>query len=208
MALRRDWQFRLAIICLTFIAVTVFPVADKQFRSMAVMLKSSRDDARQTLQADKPRLHQEMLTFTRGEDNPLQSVFLPSSKPGILRVYKCDVGVEMRNSLRAVIRLFRARPMTPVTCSAAAVDPPVFPPSGLPSCWHHHVDTVQAQRPADGPVRADFSFMPWILMFVMATFATGLQLYWVVPNLLTIAQQWWLYKRYDLHLSDTHPVKT
>jgi len=25
---------------------------------------------------------------------------------------------------------------------------------------------------------------------------------------LTIAQQAWLYKRYDMHLADTHPVKT
>jgi YidC/Oxa1 family membrane protein insertase len=53
-----------------------------------------------------------------------------------------------------------------------------------------------------------FSFMPWVLMFVMAPFAAGLQLYWVVSNILTIGQQWWLYKRYDLHYSDTHPVKT
>ena len=44
-----------------------------------------------------------------------------------------------------------------------------------------------------------FSFMPWVLMFVMAPFAAGLQLYWVVSNILTIAQQKWLYKRYDLH---------
>jgi YidC/Oxa1 family membrane protein insertase len=50
--------------------------------------------------------------------------------------------------------------------------------------------------------------MPWVLMFVMAPFAAGLQLYWVVSNVLTIAQQWWLYKRYDLHYADTHPVKT
>ena len=53
-----------------------------------------------------------------------------------------------------------------------------------------------------------FSIMPWVLMFLMAPFAAGLQLYWVVSNILTIAQQAWLYKRYDLHLSDTHPVAT
>ena len=45
-----------------------------------------------------------------------------------------------------------------------------------------------------------FAIMPWVLMFVMAPFAAGLQLYWVTSNILTIAQQWWLYKRYDLHL--------
>ena len=45
-------------------------------------------------------------------------------------------------------------------------------------------------------------------MFVMSPFAAGLQLYWVVSNILTIGQQYWLYKRYDLHYADTHPVKT
>jgi YidC/Oxa1 family membrane protein insertase len=30
----------------------------------------------------------------------------------------------------------------------------------------------------------------------------------VTSNVLTILQQWWLYKRFDLHLKDTHPVKT
>jgi YidC/Oxa1 family membrane protein insertase len=43
-----------------------------------------------------------------------------------------------------------------------------------------------------------FAILPWVMMFVMAPFAAGLQLYWVVSNILTIAQQWWLYKRYGL----------
>jgi YidC/Oxa1 family membrane protein insertase len=47
-----------------------------------------------------------------------------------------------------------------------------------------------------------FSFMPWVLMFIMAPFAAGLQLYWVVSNILTIIQQKWFYRRYDL----THPA--
>ena len=32
-----------------------------------------------------------------------------------------------------------------------------------------------------------FSIMPWVMMFVMAPFAAGLQLYWVTSNILTIA---------------------
>jgi YidC/Oxa1 family membrane protein insertase len=39
--------------------------------------------------------------------------------------------------------------------------------------------------------------MPWVLMFAMAPFAAGLQLYWVVSNLLGIAQQKYLYSKYD-----------
>jgi YidC/Oxa1 family membrane protein insertase len=35
-------------------------------------------------------------------------------------------------------------------------------------------------------------------MFIMAPFAAGLQLYWVVSNLISIAQQKWLYSRHPI----------
>ena len=41
-----------------------------------------------------------------------------------------------------------------------------------------------------------FAIMPGVLMFVMAPFAAGLQIYWITSNLLTIAQQKWLYSRH------------
>jgi YidC/Oxa1 family membrane protein insertase len=41
-----------------------------------------------------------------------------------------------------------------------------------------------------------FGLMPWVLMFIMAPFAAGLQLYWLTGNILTIAQQKLLYSRY------------
>ena len=41
-----------------------------------------------------------------------------------------------------------------------------------------------------------FAIMPWMLMFVMAPFAVGLQVYWITSNCLTIAQQKWLYSRH------------
>ncbi len=53
-----------------------------------------------------------------------------------------------------------------------------------------------------------FAWMPWVMMVILAPFAAGLVLYWVTSNVLTIAQQWWLYRRFGLHLSDTHPVTT
>jgi YidC/Oxa1 family membrane protein insertase len=51
-----------------------------------------------------------------------------------------------------------------------------------------------------------FAIMPWVMMFIMAPFAAGLQLYWVVSNILTIAQQWWLYKRYGLDKIEPVPA--
>ena len=41
-----------------------------------------------------------------------------------------------------------------------------------------------------------FNIMPWILMFVMAPFAAGLLLYWVTSNILTLAQQSYLYSKH------------
>ena len=40
------------------------------------------------------------------------------------------------------------------------------------------------------------SFMPWIMMFIMAPFAAGLLIYWITSNFLTIAQQAYLYSRH------------
>ena len=65
--------------------------------------------------------------------------------------------------------------------------------------------------PMDPMQKQIFSIMPWILMFIMAPFAAGLQLYWVTSNILTIAQQKWLYRRYDLEAEGmgkaAHPAK-
>jgi YidC/Oxa1 family membrane protein insertase len=60
--------------------------------------------------------------------------------------------------------------------------------------------------PMDPIQKQVFSLMPWVLMFVMAPFAAGLQLYWVTNNILTIAQQKWLYSRHP-GMKDPVPAK-
>ena len=50
--------------------------------------------------------------------------------------------------------------------------------------------------PMDETQKQVFALMPWVLMFVMAPFAVGLQVYWITSNLLTIAQQRYLYARH------------
>ena len=37
-------------------------------------------------------------------------------------------------------------------------------------------------------------FMPLFIGYITITFPAGLGLYWVVSNVVQIAQQWWLYK--------------
>mgnify|MGYP000120735183 CR=1 FL=1 len=51
-------------------------------------------------------------------------------------------------------------------------------------------------QPTDPVQKQMFALMPWVLTVVMAPFAAGLQLYWATSNILTIAQQKWLYSRH------------
>ncbi|MFN5819257.1 MAG: membrane protein insertase YidC, partial [Novosphingobium sp.] len=41
-----------------------------------------------------------------------------------------------------------------------------------------------------------FAIMPWLMMFIMAPFAAGLLIYWITSNILTIAQQSYLYSKH------------
>ena len=50
--------------------------------------------------------------------------------------------------------------------------------------------------PMDDTQKQVFALLPWVLMFVMAPFAVGLQVYWITSNCLTILQQKLLYARH------------
>jgi YidC/Oxa1 family membrane protein insertase len=166
---------------------------------------------------DKPKLQQEMLKLYQQEKINPAAGCLPIllQIPIFYALYKVLlVAVEMRHQPFALwIRdLSAPDPLTPINLfGLLPFHPPGFLAIGLLpillgiTMWMQFKLNPQQMDPVQQQV---FSIMPWVLMFVMAPFAAGLQLYWVVSNVLTIAQQWWLYKRYDLHYADTHPVKT
>jgi YidC/Oxa1 family membrane protein insertase len=86
------------------------------------------------------------------------------------------------------VNLFGFLPFTPPHILALGV---------LPICvgitiWFQQKLAPQAADPVQRQV---FGLMPWVLMFIMAPFAAGLQLYWVTNNILSIAQQRFLYWR-------------
>ncbi|TNC65159.1 membrane protein insertase YidC [Rubellimicrobium roseum] len=45
-------------------------------------------------------------------------------------------------------------------------------------------------QPTDPAQKAVFAWMPWIFMFMLGSFASGLVLYWIANNLITFAQQY------------------
>ncbi len=213
-------NFGVAIICLTFIVRAImFPVAQKQFKSMAAMRKvqPKLKAIQEKYKDDKAKQQQETLKLYQTEKiNPAAGCLpIVIQIPIFYALYKVLlVSVEMRHQpfVLWIKDLSAPDPLTPVNLFGLLhFTPPhllaigVLPILVGATQWLTMKLSPQAVDPAQQQI---FSLMPWFMIFIFAPFAAGLQLYYVTNNLLTLLQQWWLYRRFDLHFSDTHPVKT
>ena len=213
-------NFGVAIICLTLIVRAVmFPIAHKQFQSMAAMRKiqPKMKALQERFKDDKQRQQQEILKLYQAEKINPAAGCLPIllQIPVFYALYKVLlVSVEMRHQpfVGWIKDLSAADPLTPVNLFGLLhFTPPAMLAIGvLPilvgaTQWLSMKLNPQPMDPAQAQV---FAIMPWFLVFIMAPFAAGLQLYWITNNVLTMTQQWWLYRKYGLHFSDTHPVQT
>ena len=213
-------NFGVAIICLTLIVrLIMFPIAQKQFQSMAAMrkLQPKLKAVQERFKDDKAKQQQEILKLYQAEKVNPAAGCLPIliQIPIFYALYKVlMVSVEMRHQpfILWIKDLAAPDPLTPVNLFGLLdFTPPAFLIIGVLPILVGATQWLSMKlnpQPMD-PVQAQvFAIMPWVLIFVMAPFAAGLQLYWMTNNILTIAQQWWLYRRYGLHFSDTHPVAT
>jgi YidC/Oxa1 family membrane protein insertase len=213
-------NFGVAIICLTIIVrLIMFPIAQKQFKSMAAMRKvqPKMKAIQERFKSDRARQQQEMLKLYQEEKINPAAGCLPIllQIPVFYALYKVlMVSVEMRHQPFAlwIHDLSAPDPLTPLNLFGLLdFTLPGFLHLGvLPillgiTMWLQFKLNPQQMDPTQQQI---FAIMPWFMMFVLAPFAAGLVLYWVTSNILTIAQQWWLYRRFGLHLSDTHPVQT
>ena len=213
-------NFGVAIICLTLIVRAImFPIAQKQFQSMAAMRKiqPKMKALQERFKDDKQRQQQEILKLYQAEKINPAAGCLPIllQIPVFYALYKVLlVSVEMRHQpfIGWIKDLSAADPLTPINLFGLLhFTPPAFLAIGIlpilvgATQWASMKLNPQPMDPAQAQV---FAIMPWFLVFVMAPFAAGLQLYWITNNLLTMAQQWFLYRKYGLHFSDTHPVHT
>ena len=202
-------NFGLAIMALTLtVRGLMFPVAQKQFQSMAGMriVQPKLKAIQEKWKDDKARQQQETMALYKSEKiNPLAGclpVFI--QMPIFFALYKVlMLTIEMRHQPFIVpwirdlsspdpwspVNLFGILPFTPPHIIAIGILPIIL---GITMFIQFKLNP-----PPPDPVQAQmFSIMPWVLMFVMAPFAAGLQLYWATSNILTILQQKWLYSRY------------
>ncbi len=201
-------NFGVAIILLTLVVRgLMFPVAQKQFASMAAMraIQPKMKAIQERYKDDKAKQQEEVMALYKKEGvNPLAGclpIFLQI--PVFFALYKVlTLAVEMRHQpfvlwikdLSApdplhVLNLFGLLPFTPPSFLAIGVLALLL---GVSMYFQFKLNPAQMD-PAQQQV---FAFMPWIMMFVMAPFAAGLLIYWITSNFLTIAQQAFLYSRH------------
>ncbi|MEO6389271.1 MAG: membrane protein insertase YidC [Croceibacterium sp.] len=201
-------NFGVAIILLTVVVRSLmFPVAHKQFASMAQMraVQPKMKALQERYKDDKPRLQQEMGKLYKDEGvNPLAGCLpLFLQIPIFFALYKTLlVSIEMRHKpfvlwihdLSApdplhILNLFGLLPFTPPSYLAIGVLAVLLGTT----MWLQFKLNPAAMDPVQQQM---FMIMPWVLMFVMAPFAAGLLIYWITSNLLTLAQQRFLYSRH------------
>lgn len=201
-------NFGVAIILMVVVVrALLFPIAQKGFASMAAMkaVQPKMKALQERYKDDKQRLQQEMMKLYKDEKvNPLSGC-LPMlvQIPIFFALYKVLIlSIEMRHEpfilwirdLSApdpahILNLFG---MLPFEVPGFLAIGPLAILLGL-TMWL----TFRLNPAAMDPVQQQiFAFMPWILMFVMAPFAAGLLLYWVTSNILTLAQQSYLYSKH------------
>jgi YidC/Oxa1 family membrane protein insertase len=208
-----DWlfthigNFGVAIICLTIIVrALLFPIAQKQFASMASMRKvqPKMKALQERYKDDKPRLQQEMMQLYKTEKvNPLAGCLpILIQLPIFIALYKVlMLSIEMRHQPFALwIRdLSAPDPLTPINLFGLLdFTPPGFLHLGVLAILLGVTMYFQFKL---NPTQMDpmqqqiMGFMPWLMMLFFAPLAAGLQLYYVVNNCLSIGQQYYLYKR-------------
>ncbi|MDY7097075.1 MAG: membrane protein insertase YidC [Pseudomonadota bacterium] len=199
-------NFGVAIIALTFIIRgLMFPIAQKQFSSMAQMkaLQPKMKAIQERYKDDRQVQQQKIMELYKEEKaNPLAGCLpLLLQIPIFFALYKVLIlSIEMRHEpflyisdLTApdpatILNLFGLLPFEVTGFLGIGVLAILL---GF-TMWL----TFRLNPSAMDPVQQQiFNLMPWILMFVMASFASGLLLYWVTSNVLTLAQQSYLYSK-------------
>lgn len=209
-----DWLFRMvgnfgvAIILLTFtIRALVFPIAQRQYASMAHMraVQPKMKLIQERYKDDKPRQQQEIMALYKAEKvNPLAGC-LPTllQIPIFYALYKVlMLTIEMRHQpfVGWIRDLSAPDPLTPVNLfGLLAFTPPHVIAIGVVPILlgiSMYFQFKLNPTPMDETQKQVFALMPWVLMFVMAPFAVGLQVYWITTNCITILQQRLLYARH------------
>lgn len=172
-----------AIIILTVVVkIILFPLSAKSYRSMAKMrvIAPEMQRMKEEFGEDRLRFSQEMMALYRREEvNPLSGCLpLLLQMPIFLALYWVLMeSVELRHA-----------PWMLWINDLSAMDPWFVLPLIMGVTMY--VQQMLNPQPADPMQAKVLRLLPIIFTVFLLFFPAGLVLYWIVNNLLTIAQQW------------------
>ncbi|HKI48503.1 MAG TPA: membrane protein insertase YidC [Desulfobacteria bacterium] len=197
-------NYGLSIILLTILVKILFwPLTHKSYKSMKEMQKLQPRMAklREKYKGDKQKLNQEMMALYKTyKVNPMGGCLpMVVQIPVFFALYRVlGTCIELRhapfvfwiNDLSAPGRLFHFSFTIPF----------MTPPYGIPVLTllmgaSMFVQQKMTPSPGDPAQAKIMMFLPVIFTFMFINFPSGLVLYWLVNNLLSIGQQYRIYKK-------------
>jgi len=199
-------NYGIAIIILTLlIKIVLWPLGSKSYKSMSEMKKIQplMKEIREKHKDDKKKMNEEVMSLYRTyKINPLGGCLpMVVQLPVFFALYRMLYqAIELRHApfflwiddLSAPDRLFRF-PIDHI--------PFMEPPYGIPVLTLIMGASMLLQQkmspPMGDPTQAKMMmFMPVIFTVIFINFSSGLVLYWLVNNLLSIAQQYYIQKKF------------
>ncbi len=203
-----------SIIVLTLILkIILFPLAYKSYASMAKMkeLQPEMEKIKEKAGDDRMKMQQEMMALYKKEKVNPAAGCLPIllQIPIFFSLYKVIfVTLELRHAAwlgwirdlsapdpSSILNLFGLLPWgVPDPASFFAILSLGILPILLGiSMW---LQQKLNPAPADPTQQMIFAWMPWVFMFMLGNFASGLVLYWITNNTLTFIQQYAIMRRH------------
>ncbi|SFD25065.1 membrane protein insertase YidC [Tropicimonas isoalkanivorans] len=196
-----------SIIALTLIIkALLFPLAYKSYSSMAKMkeLQPEMEKLKERAGDDRMKLQKEMMELYKKEKVNPASGCLPilMQIPIFFSLYKVIfVTIELRHApwigwIRdlsapdpsSILNLFGLLPWSvPELGALQIISLGVLPILLGISMW---LQQKLNPAPADPTQQMIFAWMPWVFMFMLGNFASGLVLYWITNNTITFTQQY------------------
>ena len=198
-------NYGIAIIILTvLIKIVLWPLGSKSYKSMSEMKKIQplMKDIREKYKNDKKKMNEEVMGLYRTyKINPLGGCLpMVVQLPVFFALYRMLYqAIELRHApfflwiddLSAPDRLFHFSFSIPF----------MEPPYGIPVLTIIMGATMLLQQkmspPMGDPTQAKMMmFMPLIFTVIFINFSSGLVLYWLVNNILSISQQYYIQKKF------------
>ncbi len=197
-----------AIIALTLlIKALLFPLARKSYISMAKMkeLQPEMEKLKERAGDDRQKLQQEMMGLYKKEKVNPASGCLPIvlQIPIFFSLYKVIfVTIELRHAPffgpfqdlsapdpTSIWNLFGILPYGPPEPASlfALIFIGILPLLLGISMW---IQQKLNPAPTDATQAMIFAWMPWVFMFMLGGFASGLVIYWIANNVITFSQQY------------------